>query len=618
MDQLKLLMHFIYSKNSHINDYLINILFYIDILLDKLNHNLDVMSFNTLINNKINVLSEKYEDLNMIHINYEIYLKLSTVKNVNNIKNYLEAITEITQAKKIKYFHKEISQLIIDNKIINRIFEEIEINDNQKIINLFSGAGDIISSKYNTNNIKNIKNYESNDKLNLIHILNCKVSYNIDISDNTFKHDIIYDDILENDNDLVIVNIHSDIKNIIHANCCKSIKQLKIRGTKSEPLIIQLVTTLLNSNGTAVVITPDSFLFNDSNQHIETRKYLLTNFKINKIINISEIKKSILFFSKANPTQNITLVNNDKELDLLIDTIKTKKYSLYYHNYELERVQNHSNSSIYDLSEYINFSYNSTTNNEVLYSYKFNQLKIGKINSDIKYDIIFLTKDENQLKQSFLNHYLYNILNKHITNLTKGKINQFDIELIKQLQIKIPNIQIQQFIINYIENKNKLIEEQKQQLNILYQLKNKIVESNISNSTTINLNEIANIENKSYSSSTIQINKNSSIAGHIGLTINNTDESTNMYYVTNVKSTYKYKALYYILKYYEEQVITLANQNASSQLAKSKLENFKIPNIDEQEQNEILKCEYIDNKIQVINEIINILMSDNIIDIYNL
>jgi hypothetical protein len=615
MDQLKLLMLSIYSKNSHIDDYLINILFYVDILLDKLNYNLDVTSFNTLINNKINVLSEKYENLNIINLNYDVYLNLCI--SHFNITNYLEEITKIILTKQIKYFHKELSQLIVSNNIINKIFDEIEINDNQKIINLFSGVGDIISSKYNINNIKNIKNYESNNKLNLIHILNCKVSYNIDVSDNTFKHDIIYDELSKKDNDLVIVNIHSDIKNIIHANCCKSIKQLKIRGTKSEPLIIQLVTTLLNSNGTAVVITPDSFLFNDSTQHIETRKYLLTNFKIDKIINIAEIKKSILIFSKKQPTQNITLIN-DKQIDLSIDIIKTKKYSLYYHNYELEHVQTNLNNSIQNLSEYINFSYNSTTNDEVLYSYNFNQLKIGKINTDTKYNIIFLTKDETQLKQYFLNHYLLNILNKHKSNLTKGKINQFDLDLISQLQIKIPNIQIQQYIIKYIENKNKFIDDHKQQLNILFQLKNNIINSIILKSDIINLNEIANVENKSYSSETIQINKNSSIAGHIGLTINNSDESTNMYYITNVKPTYNNKVLYYILKYYENEIIKLANQNASSQLAKSKLENFKIPNINEHEQNEILKCEYIDNKIKVINEIIDILNLDNIIDIYNL
>ena len=44
--------------------------------------------------------------------------------------------------------------------------------------------------------------------------------------------------------DVILANEPFGLKNITHAECCERIKELKIRGTKAEPLFLQLMMLL--------------------------------------------------------------------------------------------------------------------------------------------------------------------------------------------------------------------------------------------------------------------------------------------------------------------------------------------------------------------------------------
>jgi type I restriction enzyme M protein len=118
--------------------------------------------------------------------------------------------------------------------------------------------------------------------------------------------------------DVILANMPYGIKNIIHAECCEKVKELKIRGTKSEPLFLQLFMESLAEGGRCAVVVPDGMLFNDSKQHIETRKYLMENYNLKNVISLNDkfflntgVKTSILFF-----------VNNGKTSDVEFSELK--------------------------------------------------------------------------------------------------------------------------------------------------------------------------------------------------------------------------------------------------------------------------------------------------------
>jgi type I restriction-modification system DNA methylase subunit len=131
---------------------------------------------------------------------------------------------------------------------------------------------------------------------------------------------------------------------------CNKIKKLKLRGTKFEPLLLQLVMMSLNKKARAVLIVPDILLFGDSAQAIETRKYLVENFLVKKIIKINDnlnvVKgshNSILYFEQGTDTKSIeisqiSLANNEimeeSVMNLKIEQIVKNNFSLYYKNHE--------------------------------------------------------------------------------------------------------------------------------------------------------------------------------------------------------------------------------------------------------------------------------------------
>jgi len=130
---------------------------------------------------------------------------------------------------------------------------------------------------------------------------------------NLRTHDSLYGDLTQTGYDIILANMPFGIKGIKHAECCDRVKDLKIRGTKSEPLFLQLMMVSLNLGGRCAVVVPDGMLVNGSSCHNETRKYLLDHFELNRVIKMkgqffmnTGIQPSILFFQNTGkPTKGV-------------------------------------------------------------------------------------------------------------------------------------------------------------------------------------------------------------------------------------------------------------------------------------------------------------------------
>jgi restriction endonuclease S subunit len=140
---------------------------------------------------------------------------------------------------------------------------------------------------------------------------------------NLLTHDSLYGDLTQTGYDIILANMPFGLDGIKHAECCGRVKALKIRGTKSEPLFLQLMMVSLNMGGRCAVVVPDGMLVNSSSCHKDTRKYLLDHFDLKRVIKMkglffmnTGIQPSILFFEKTGkPTEAVEfweVVKGDK------------------------------------------------------------------------------------------------------------------------------------------------------------------------------------------------------------------------------------------------------------------------------------------------------------------
>ena len=188
-------------------------------------------------------------------------------------------------------------------------------------------------------------------------------------STNLLTHDSLYGDLVQTQYDIILANMPFGLKGIKHAECCERVKDLKIRGTKSEPLFLQLMMVSLARGGRCAVVVPDGMLVNCSTLHNDTRKYLLNNFELKRVIKMegqffmnTGIKPSILFFENTgNPTQAVEfwdVVRSEKGeiTETMVLSVPREKFdassSLDMRRYqEVEVVANSSGYPVVKLSD---------------------------------------------------------------------------------------------------------------------------------------------------------------------------------------------------------------------------------------------------------------------------
>jgi hypothetical protein len=563
--------------------FLININLYDnnDIYISFLNF---IKTFPKKITNKelivFNISKEDFYDLYNEFTNDETIIKNIKDDQLINIFYNL-----YSTSKQFKHKIKEFNLYFTDLKYIDYIDNFINNTKSNNICNLFSGFGKFI---YNTYDEK--KKYllvDENIYVVLISYINMLIKYN-EIQNINFKiQNIITEDVTNYNYDLVLADLPDDIKNLIYANCNSKIKFLKIRGTKSEPLIVQYITQILNKTGTAIIITSNSLLFGDSTQHILTRKYIFENFGV-EVIDLNN-KKSLLILNR-NKTNKIffKFFDNNDVYEFIQEDIIKNSYSFYYYNYyknllkntylNTTKIENVLDIKLFEKS-------NNNINYDVLYSFKNNNFKIDKIENIDNADYVFISKDDNEYRQEFLNNELLALFNKSIQNITKGKMKILNLDRINELNINILDVNFQNQLIQYNKNTKQILQIISTQIEMLESFKNKYIDELINNKNKIKIQEICEITHESNNKNTIYINRNTNNAGTINLTNTEKENTTNNYYLHIKNSNFLHDYVYYILLYYEKEFIKLANSNKTISLNRKSVENFEIPylNIDEQQ-----------------------------------
>jgi hypothetical protein len=562
-----------------------------------------------------------------------IYIDFSDIKDIFNIFNKIEnlefflinLINENT--RNIHLIKQELVKYMVN---LYSDDSNININKNKKVLNLYSNYGGILHSLI-INNFNNIHCYETNDELIQLSLINKYILNNKNDSIIIKKSNIIFDNLINESYDLILCDFPIGIRNIIHANCCEKIKELKIRGTKSEPLILQLIMTLLNKHGKAIINVPNTLLNNESTQHIETRKYLINNFNIKKIVTVDqdlqinkEYKTSIIYFEKISSTKKINFTKLEIKDTKLIETeictidykkIESKKFNLYYEKYN-ENKLNESILNYEKMNTLVDVTYQINNNDNYLRIPLYlsnNKIELSS-NPLLKDEFTLIVKNSTKCNQEYFNYYFQKIITPQINTYTKGKLLKIDIEELLNISILVPSIKNQKIIINYFNINNKLIEKNNEQIVLYENLKSeylKIFLENIENLEYVELKTLCKIDTNTENINTIIIQRNSNQTGNVSLSQEKLS-NTNMYFLNNVTINNKY--LYYFLKENEDKLNKLGKITVTVNLSRTNLETFNIPVINETLQEKIvIQLDYYENIIKELLQINDIILSKNII-----
>ena len=285
---------------------------------------------------------------------------------------------------------------------------------------------------------------------------------------------------LVNGFDNILMNPPFGIKGLKYKDMNEKLKSLKINGTKGEILFLQNCMVNLAKEGRCCIVVPDGVLFNATGMYKKTRKHLLENFELEKVIKVGEgeffkntgVKTAVLFFrNTGEKTQHVDFVQVNKvngrieEVPLMtveMDKIIENDYSLNMNLYK-EVVFGVCNDfdmmKLGDCIEYINGpSHNvrdgsetgtypllrSSKNNAVkwleTYDYEGPNIAIGtggvanfhyvsKFNISTDFKILNITN--NQLNPKFL-YYILEYLKEQINS------NAFQGSGLNHLNIKSP------------------------------------------------------------------------------------------------------------------------------------------------------------------------------------
>lgn len=266
----------------------------------------------------------------IVGIIYELHLKSGTSQSMRDLGQYF------TNREVIEWMVK-----LTNPKIANKKTGEIE-----KILDPSMGTGGFLTmaiKHLNETNKKidwvinknNIYGFDIDENVTQMSLLNAFIETGLLFDKTIIKHDSLHKDyILENGTfidkvDVILANEPFGLKNITHAECCDRIKELKIRGTKAEPLFLQLMMLSLNPGGRCAVVVPDGVLFNDSNLHTGTREYLVKNLNLKKVTSLNGdfflntgVKSSILYFVNDGSTSQVEFS------ELVMDSGKLKENSI--------------------------------------------------------------------------------------------------------------------------------------------------------------------------------------------------------------------------------------------------------------------------------------------------
>ena len=473
-------------------------------------------------------ISEEYDIVGMI---YEIHLKTGTSNSLRDLGQFF------THRKVIKYMVELCEPKLKSNGEIETILDP----------SLGTGGFLTMSIKYlnkkyqNINwnlNKSNIYGFDIDDNVRNLALLNTLLESGQILNNNIVKNDTLQNDYtldyktVINSVDIILANEPFGLKSLKYKDCCKRIKELKIDGTKSEPLFLQLMMRSLNKNGRCAVIVPEGVLFNDASLHIGTRKYLIENLNLKKIISLGDklflntgVKSSILYFVNDGKTKEVEYLNiklsngtliEESIIKVKVDDIVKNKYYLGINKYLKTEEIKHEGLEYKKLGEICKFMQNSKrnasfgkdsgkypfyTSSNILSKYcdeaDYNEeciiIGTGGL-PNIKINNNFSCSSHHLVIKSEYNKYIYYWFLSNMQKLgdlfhgsTIKNLSKTDLE---NIEIPIPSLEIQNKIVNILDIIYNKIELNKQSINSYEQLRKNIIHPYILSS---NKNKLINI-----------------------------------------------------------------------------------------------------------------------------
>ncbi len=285
-----------------------------------------------------------------------------------------------------------------------------------------------------------------------------------------------------------MLNINELILNDIDLNNDELIKGIY---TGSNNIIFDIINKL-KIGGECFIVLPYNIAFYNktTNDYISLRKFLLKTCDLKEIIYLPlgmfdyNIKLFILYFIKnienPNNTYQTDIINfydynsfnNSKNLIISanIHDIIINNFSFNFTDYIKEDVISNNDYIIKTINDIATITYGDNNDNNdndkkyKIYGYKNENKMTNKYNRDgfniiiTKYKV-FLTEEK-----LFLNNYAISIkpksdviLHKFLGYYLLYKYKNINIKTLKKLELSIPPIEVQEEIINYIDNNNKII-----------------------------------------------------------------------------------------------------------------------------------------------------------------
>lgn len=442
-------------------------------------------------------LSIKYDIIGTI---YELHLKSGTSNAMRDLGQYY------TNRQVINYMIK------LCDPIMNKKGQIETISDPTMGTGGFlTMSVKYLNEKYKnkvdwSKNKNNLIGFDIDDNVKNMAMLNMFLETGELCNETLIKNDTLYNDFkISSDKtiekvDVILANEPMGLSGIIHANCCEKVKELKIRGTKAEPLFMQLFMQSLNDGGRCAVIVPDGMLFNDSNLHTDTRKHLIENFDLKKVVALSDdfflntgVKTSILYFVKnGNKTSEVEFSSiklNKGELEetsiikVSYDDIKLNGYSLFVNKYNVQEVTKVEGIEYKKLNDVCIFKsgkqiskekfekgdypvigggcnptgyhneYNRDENTILCSSSGANAGFISKYATKIWASDCFSIHSKNgeTLDELYLFHFLKNIQKQIYECQTGSAQPHIYSKSIENIEIPIPSIEVQQMIVKQLD-----------------------------------------------------------------------------------------------------------------------------------------------------------------------
>jgi len=514
----------------------------------------------------LKLIYDKLEDLDTENLSttydligtiYELHLKSGTSNAMRDLGQYY------THRLVIKYMIE-----LCDPKMKNGIIE--------KIVDPTMGTGGFLtmSIKYLNKKYKNKIDWQKNkdniigfdidENVKNMGLLNIFLEIGELCTNTLIKQDTLHNDMkFTNDGTIlekakiILANEPMGLKNIVHASLCDRIKDLKIRGTKAEPLFLQLFMEALDDDGRCAVIVPDGVLFNESQLHTGTRKHLIENFNLTKVVSLNDdfflntgVKTSILFFTKdGNKTKEVDFceikIKDDEIIENSIikveyDLIKEANYSLFVNKYNATTIEQIEGVKYKKLGDVCEVKFGKRI--------KKNEVEVDNDYTGIKYpcygggDISFYMKefnregrniiisrfgvsekcvrivngkfwlndsgftihsnDEKKLLTDYIGYYCYIVLQSNIFDMSMGACQKnLQVDEFKNIEIPIPSLTIQEAIVERLDVLNESIKESTQLVDKYHKIIKYYVECHVKNEKEYKLDSICCINPENISGS---------------------------------------------------------------------------------------------------------------------